>query len=908
MKLIFKSALKRKLILVRRSLLLILSILFCVTTVYSQTFEAEKAVLNPKRMTIISQKSFSGEKGVVVKENEKENKEQKATSPSDEKVMTEPDLVFKVNIKEAATYQLRVCAGVDPEKSEEILRNTKNKFASFFAKLQIGDGNISSRVVFSPWRNPLGYVESWGLFDLPEGTTEIKIDLPDQVRLDYIKLNKWTPPAIPEKAVGWTPEIVPPKGHPRLWTRPELLPELKKKLLLEENMPVWKLVQKDAQKPLTKKPPLDIIDNKSVADLSRFLQIIQKKAFYYLITKDEKIGQEAVKETVALIRDIQFGNYMDVTRERGFTIYSAALVYDWCFSLLTEEEKKIIEKNMLLSAREMEIGWPPFRQIIVNGHGNEAQLLRDFLAMGIAIYDADPEPYRLCAYRIFEELVPMRKFEYQSSRHNQGISYASFRFTWELTAATLIERMTGKRVFDENINNLADYFLNMRLPDGQMFNDADNWGMGLFRYPKAALMMYAYGKNPLMKAEYFRHKGGKPETACSVLFLLMNDPELKPDYSFQSLPLGFESKPVFSSHIVRTGWMKENWMKEGNSVDPDSNEVIVEMRGGSFSSSGHQHEDAGAFQILYRGKQTCDLGIYGFYGTPYDVNFNKRSSSHNLVFVFDPDEKFPGNLVNDAGQRKINRTPLTPADYLENPLFRTARILRSKFYPSAEKPVRSEYTLDLTPAYSEKVDSYIRSFRWLNLKRKDVPAVLIVYDKLTIRDSAGRDEAVRIKELKQTNSSNKRKSGKSTDVSHTAKSVKGNFFKTFWQINTLNKPELTEDGFISSAPLPENAKIAPGRMALTVLLPEKKQRSVEIIGGEQASDILEHHFKAPPKKQPEEQGWRTHFAYKNNSAKIHYLNVIQLLGENSEKLPVKFEKKNGKYYVEIDGKTECFDE
>ena len=189
---------------------------------------------------------------------------------------------------------------------------------------------------------------------------------------------------------------------------------------------------------------------------------------------------------------------------------------------------------MLLSAREMEIGWPPFRQIIVNGHGNEAQLLRDFLAMGIAIYDADPEPYRLCAYRIFEELVPMRKFEYQSSRHNQGISYASFRFTWELTAATLIERMTGKRVFDENINNLADYFLNMRLPDGQMFNDADNWGMGLFRYPKAALMMYAYGKNPLMKAEYFRHKGGKPETACSVLFLLMNDPELKPDYSLSS--------------------------------------------------------------------------------------------------------------------------------------------------------------------------------------------------------------------------------------------------------------------------------------------------------------------------------------------------------------------------------------
>src|SRR5690606_28503276 len=119
-----------------------------------------------------------------------------------------------------------------------------------------------------------------------------------------------------------------------------------------------------------------------------------------------------------------------ISREIGRAIYTGALVYDWCYPLLEQGEKELLRKHMMRLARDMEIGWPPFYGVesIVNGHGNEAQICRDLLAMSIAIYDEDPLPYRYTSYTVLEQLLPMRAFEYQSPRHNQGVDYGAYRF------------------------------------------------------------------------------------------------------------------------------------------------------------------------------------------------------------------------------------------------------------------------------------------------------------------------------------------------------------------------------------------------------------------------------------------------------------------------------------------------
>jgi len=37
---------------------------------------------------------------------------------------------------------------------------------------------------------------------------------------------------------------------------------------------------------------------------------------------------------------VEYGNVLDITRQRGSVIYNASLVYDWCYSLLNERQKK----------------------------------------------------------------------------------------------------------------------------------------------------------------------------------------------------------------------------------------------------------------------------------------------------------------------------------------------------------------------------------------------------------------------------------------------------------------------------------------------------------------------------------------------------------------------------------------
>ena len=140
---------------------------------------------------------------------------------------------------------------------------------------------------------------------------------------------------------------------------------------------------------------------------------------------------------------------------------------------MSEEEKATLRDSLMRLASDMECGWPPFGQSVINGHGNEAQINRDLLAMSIALYGDDSQPYRYTSCIILEQLVPMRKFEYQSPRHNQGVSYAAYRFGWEMHAAWLFYRMSGQKVFDENIQGLGKYWQHMRLPNGQLLRDGD---------------------------------------------------------------------------------------------------------------------------------------------------------------------------------------------------------------------------------------------------------------------------------------------------------------------------------------------------------------------------------------------------------------------------------------------------
>ena len=710
-----------------------------------------------------------------------------------------PDLSIRVKVP-AGRYVMRTYAVTDAE-GEALMAKAKTKYESLFMQVQQDDRQPGKKVVYVPWNRPL---QTTGKYDLKPGS-ELKIWLPRGVMLDRIELEPYTPPAVPKAARNYQPPIVPAPEHPRVLVNPAELERVRHNLTRGENKAVWEKVQASAAAPIEYQyDPEEDIQYKPKLE-----RAAQDKAFVFLMTGDRKIGREAVDFMLEYLSQVQFNNLLDITREIGRALVAGSLVYDYCYDLMTPEERRIMSSNLVRIADDMEIGWPPFRQTIVNGHGAEAQVNRDLLTMAIAIYGEDDEPYRYCSYRILEELVPMRAFEYRSNRHNQGWGYGAYRFPFEMHAAWLMRRMAGREVFDPSIKTVYFHWLYGRLPDGSAMLDGDgSLSRGYFRRPLAAFMCYSYAADPLFKGE-FEKQGAKVDDP--LLFLLLNDPDLKAEKSLESLPTAHYFRDVLPSIIFRTGW----------DIGPDSNDVFIEMKGGGYGFANHQHVDAGAFQIFYRGYLATDLGMYKFSGTPYDYGFNKRSIAHNVMLVYDPQEKFGrGNPSNDGGQRVVERTPTSVKMLTTDPEFLTGRTLGADFGPDAQRPEYAYLKSDLAPAYSKKIKAYTRTFCALSIGDAETPAVLLTVDRVI--------------------------------------SSKPEFSK-YYSLNSLFEPKQNGDAWEITTDRPR-----PGRLTVRMLLPENPE--VTVAQGPETWNVFGTQLTAPVPDRPQAKGFRTMFTPRKKQA------------------------------------------
>ncbi len=783
--------------------------------------EAESGQFNPSRLEITNQPKFSGGMGIALKSGR----------PVDiNKPAAVADIVYEFNIPAAGRFDLFSWAATD-------------EAAYCYIWIAVDDATPRQKVFVSPWKDLSNCKEHLQKADLTAGLHHIKIWLPERVTLDRLELSPLRVQGIPECALKYNPPIVPPVTRPRLMITQQTLESVRENLVVGENKEIWESVKKDAASPYVLKtdtmtPPKSSVKAQKhspqiigVFEDDKALDIAVKKAFVYLMQNDKARGREAVKLIADYIGKAEFGNQLDVCRKIGLLIYSSALVYDWCYDLASPEEKRIIRDNLMRLAEDMEIGWPPFKQQVINGHGNEAQLSRDLLAMSIAIYGEDQLPYKLCSYRILEEVVPEHNKEYISGRHNQGSSYGPYRFGWDIYAAWIFYRMSGKEIFSADLKKIPYFWIYMRTPDGELLRDGDGFLHGKYwSYALNAFLDYTYCKDSLLKSEYIRQDGMKWAKKNAVLFLLLNDPLLKTESSLDQLPLTRYFSAPLGSMICRTGW----------SFDRNGSDAVVEMKGAGTYFGNHQHLDAGAFQIYYRGMLAADLGLYGFYGTPYDNNFNKRSIAHNLMLVFDPGEKFPDGRVNDGGQQVLSA-------YSPN-----GSVLAHDLGPDRQKPLFSYLKVDLAAAYSNKIVSYVRSFCFLNTGLENSPGVLITFDRMI-----------------------------------TAKPE----LKKYWQINSCQKPEFDGNGFAITAVQAEN----PGKLIVIPLLPEPANREITTSGGS-AATVFGHKFQVPA-ELPETSGWRTVISPKIASRENLFLTVMQLADGKIQ--PLKTEQLNGQAYIAV---------
>ena len=236
---------------------------------------AGQAELNPQTAEIVADERLAGSQGITLK-------------PSPEASVAgdrdQPDISFRFKAPEAGTYVIHTYAVVD-EEGAALMEKAAGKYDSLFMKLQIDDLRPTRRVVYVPWNRPN---QETGKFQLSGEDQQLKLWLPRGVRLGYVELRSYTPPAVPEAVQNYEPKIVPPASRPRLWVTQETLPSVKQRLTVGENAKVWDQLAASAKIPFV----FEFSPGEEVPLNDSLEKAAETKAFYYLMSGDAAVGRE----------------------------------------------------------------------------------------------------------------------------------------------------------------------------------------------------------------------------------------------------------------------------------------------------------------------------------------------------------------------------------------------------------------------------------------------------------------------------------------------------------------------------------------------------------------------------------------------------------------------------------------
>ena len=663
----------------------------------------------------------------------------------------------------------------------------------------------------------------------------------------FIQATAQERPEVEWKEVDGVSIPVPPDVHPRLYLLEQDIPDLKVRL---ENPAVKKTIaaMEKLGKDRTAEEEAKATDRgfRYYFAMRGVTTRAQLQALDYLVNGNRKSARLAITSMLDTLKRTNFGHGSDLSRASGVMMMCGAIVYDWCYDQLKENEKKEFIDEFVRIAGTMECGYPPKDTEPIAGHTSEWMVLRDMLSCGIAIYDEYPDMYEYAVSMIFKDYIPVRNFIYSGHNYHQGTGYVNVRFSNDLFSLWILDRMGAGPIYDSSQQYVLYDFLYRRRPDGQVLPAGDvNPQRGASpSYSLPAMLAYSYYKDSYLAWEYYRKP--RVENHCMIFDILWRDLDIEPE-SPETLPLTRYSGTPFGWMIARTGW--------------DDESVIAEMKVNEHYVGNHQHLDGGAFQIYYKGPLAIDSGTYqgsaGGYNSDHNKNYTKRTIAHNSLLIYDPEEKFAcwnyggaGKTefaANDGGQRMPGDRWDTCRSF-ESLLGDSYTVGEATAHGFGPDPVTPEYSYlkgDLTKAYSSKVKDVRRSFVFLNFFSESVPAALIVFDRI---ESASAD------------------------------------YKKTWLLHSIEEPQVSGNTITVSRTLNGDS----GMLTDTVLLPAADNASIEKIGGPGKEFWVAgiNYPNTPRRPDPanERGAWRIELSPASPSAEDCFLNVMQISGNDCTSL------------------------
>lgn len=765
--------------------------------------------------------------------------------PADEKA----SLTYHINVPEEGAYNIYMRYGIFEFNSESIYHRVNGAgYQKLYesqkdeyqwkciskAKLQKGDNTLDFRVRKAGFRiDKIVVTNAMGYYPIGMGDNE--------------PTNPWETKDYNEEQNLFNSIAMPsyvPQGRPRLTVTEKDIPTVKSNLTHPQNEASYRAILTAADYDASEcdLPP---VTTKGANNYnSRGLAYIESNAFLYLVNGDVERGRKAIDGSFRFLSTMDINNLSGEQRSRqgNFALYIVAQTYDWCYSLLTPEERKELIALGMRQVQNSEYGWPPStaETVYASGHLVEADFMKNLLAFGIAIYDEYPDVYNIVAGWVFSEFIPTKNYFYNNSiLHHQGQNYSGFRFTFEAYMTVLLDKCGAGGLVSPKQDEYLYGSLLTRMPDGSMLKLGDsNHTPGEYtRGHKPGLFLAAnHFKDPFLKQEYFKCTQGIGETVWNnigvtpVDYLLLNDTSLEPD-SMKKFPLTTYMGDHVGAMSARTSWA------EGK----NANAMVAFMSMPEKFFKGHQHYDSGEFQIYYKGMLALKSGNYSIFGNAHDYGYQKQSIASNCMLIRNPDNDayYSGGYPLMGGQALNikNYDFVKSFEDLQGEKTTIGKILGYDYGPDPYEPSYSYLKGDITAAYNGNAKDYTRSFVFLNFFDEVYPGALIVFDKV---------------------SSNPQ-------------------FKKTWLLHSQEEPEI--NGNTTIIRRTENGY--NGRLVNETLLPRQKDAELTKIGGEGA-EYWVNDKNLPQGSNTGETGlWRIELSPKAAAETNYFLNVLQV-GDNAQ--------------------------
>jgi len=514
-----------------------------------------------------------------------------------------------------------------------------------------------------------------------------------------------------------------PAGHPRVFITPEDIPVLQIKKNDPEFQNLWN----------------EIV----TLSKSHFLSA----ALVYLVNGDNTKGLWAVSQALTAVQNKP--GTSDAINKSSNIMNRAVCVYDWCYNLLSAEQKiSFITEFERLAATEAP-GYPadydPYSVIV--GHIAESNVQLSQLLAGCAIFDENQTMWEAALALHWDKFIPARNKLYPIHMYWQGDSYVG-RFINDCYNAWFYRKLGAGDVYTSDMQYIPYGTIYNTRPDGRQFKRGDRYDEKGNAGKKGPIFrtMAMYWDNPYLATlgddswyAYYASSNDGSHDMEKVFEFVFRPSDLK-HAPLSDLPLTRYFPDPMGEMIARTGW---NWLDEA------SDNVVITMEMGGCDFKGHTNPGHfGGFQIYYKGALAISTGCYQN-KTAHDNNYHEKSQSHNVLLILDPDEDTTYGsggtyTANDGGQicQPLSGTyetkPVNYEDLLAR--FRKVNTVAHQFGPDSNVPEYSYISGDLTPAYSNQPRSKVlyveRSMVMFNHLDDTYPATFVVFDIVTSSDAS----------------------------------------------------------------------------------------------------------------------------------------------------------------------------